>query len=81
MPGYHALSRIPPTFLLKKKSRQKKILTLTFLLEKKSKQKKMLTGNKIYLSRSKVFEDFQGTFFKKFLEWGMGQRPIVHTLP
>ena len=25
----------------------------------------------------KVFEDFQGTFFKKFLERGMGQRPIV----
>ena len=38
----------------------------------------MLTGNN-HLFRSKVFEDFQGTFFKKFLEWGMGQRPTVHT--
>ena len=25
---------------------------------------------------AKVFEDSQGTFCKKFLEWGMGQRPI-----
>ena len=24
---------------------------------------------------SKIFEGFQGTFYKKFPEWGLGQRP------
>jgi len=27
----------------------------------------------------KVFEDFQETFFKKFLERGSGQRPEYHS--
>jgi len=31
-----------------------------------------------YKASSKVFEDFQETFFKKFLESGLGRRPIWH---
>jgi len=40
----------------------------------------VLTKNHVKHDFYKVFEDSQETFYKKFLEWGLGQRPNAQSM-